>query len=30
MRHGGDVAYEPRPERGARFVVRLPIGGDHA
>jgi two-component system, NtrC family, sensor histidine kinase HydH len=29
-RHGGDVAYEPRPGAGARFVVRLPIGGTHA
>jgi signal transduction histidine kinase len=29
-RHGGDVAYEPRHERGARFVVRLPIGGGDA
>jgi len=26
----GDVAYEPRPQGGARFVVRLPIGGDRA
>jgi signal transduction histidine kinase len=29
-RHGGDVAYAPRPNRGARFVVRLPLGGSHA
>jgi signal transduction histidine kinase len=26
-RHGGDVAYAPREGSGARFVVRLPIGG---
>ncbi len=29
-RHGGDIAYAPRDGAGARFVVRLPIGGDHA
>ncbi len=29
-RHGGDVAYEPRQGRGARFVVRLPLGAEHA
>jgi two-component system sensor histidine kinase HydH len=29
-RHGGDVAYQPRQGAGARFVVRLPIGGTHA
>jgi signal transduction histidine kinase len=28
-RHGGDVAYAPRG-KGARFVVRLPIGGSDA
>ena len=26
-RHGGDVAYAPREGAGARFVVRLPVGG---
>jgi two-component system sensor histidine kinase HydH len=26
-RHQGSVAYAPRPEGGARFVVRLPDGG---
>jgi signal transduction histidine kinase len=26
-RHGGDVSYVGRDEGGARFVVRLPIGG---
>jgi two-component system, NtrC family, sensor histidine kinase HydH len=29
-RHGGDVSYEPRAGRGARFVVRLPRGDQHA
>src|SRR5262249_50479904 len=29
-RHGGTVAYEPRPGAGARFVVRLPLGAGHA
>jgi len=29
-RHGGDVAYAPRAGKGARFVVRLPIGGPDA
>ncbi|HEX9105139.1 MAG TPA: HAMP domain-containing sensor histidine kinase, partial [Polyangia bacterium] len=31
-RHGGDVAYAPhdRADAGARFVVRLPIGGADA
>jgi len=29
-RHGGDVAYAPREGSGARFVVRLPIGGADA
>jgi len=29
-RHGGSVAYEPTAERGARFVVRLPVRGAHA
>ena len=29
-RHGGDVAYAPRPGHGARFVVRLPLGAPHA
>jgi signal transduction histidine kinase len=28
--HGGTVAYEPRVGGGARFVIRLPIGADHA
>jgi signal transduction histidine kinase len=26
-RHGGEVAYAPREGHGARFVVRLPVGG---
>lgn len=26
-RHGGDISYAPRPGGGARFVVRLPLGG---
>jgi signal transduction histidine kinase len=29
-RHGGSVAYEPGAGRGARFVVRLPLGSEHA
>ena len=29
-RHGGSVAYEPGAGRGARFVVRLPVGGARA
>jgi signal transduction histidine kinase len=29
-RHGGTVAYEPPPQGGACFVVRLPRGGAHA
>jgi two-component system, NtrC family, sensor histidine kinase HydH len=29
-RHGGTVAYEPPATGGARFVVRLPLGGNHA
>jgi signal transduction histidine kinase len=29
-RHGGTVAYEGAPGRGARFVVRLPTGGSGA
>jgi two-component system, NtrC family, sensor histidine kinase HydH len=29
-RHGGTVAYEPRPGGGARFVVRLPREAAHA
>lgn len=30
-RHGGSIGYEPQPGGGgARFVVRLPIGGPHA
>jgi signal transduction histidine kinase len=28
-RHGGTVVHEPRPGRGARFVVRLPAGDPH-
>jgi signal transduction histidine kinase len=28
-RHGGSVSHEPRPGRGARFVVRLPGGDRH-
>jgi signal transduction histidine kinase len=28
-RHGGTVVHEPRPGRGARFVVRLPAGDRH-
>ncbi|MGZ3443921.1 MAG: sensor histidine kinase, partial [Polyangia bacterium] len=30
VRHGGDVAYAPRKGHGARFVVRLPLGDEHA
>jgi signal transduction histidine kinase len=26
-RHGGTIKYEHQAARGARFVVRLPIGG---
>lgn len=29
-RHGGVVAHEAPPAGGARFVVRLPLGGPHA
>jgi signal transduction histidine kinase len=29
-RHGGTVTYAPEPGRGARFVVRLPLGAGHA
>lgn len=29
-RHGGTIAYEPRAEGGARFVVRLPVEALHA
>jgi signal transduction histidine kinase len=29
-RHGGTVSYESRTQGGARFVVRLPMGGEHA
>ena len=29
-RHGGSVRYEPPASGGARFVVRLPLGGGHA
>jgi signal transduction histidine kinase len=29
-RHGGSVSYEPPPEGGARFVVRLPLRGSDA
>ena len=29
-RHGGTVSYEPPEGGGARFVVRLPLGGTHA
>jgi len=28
--HGGSVGYEPRAGGGARFVVRLPTGAEHA
>ena len=29
-RHGGTIAYEPPATGGARFVIRLPIGGANA
>jgi signal transduction histidine kinase len=29
-RHGGSVSYDPPPEGGARFVVRLPLRGSDA
>jgi two-component system nitrogen regulation sensor histidine kinase GlnL len=27
--HGGIIAYEPRPGRGTRFIVTLPVSEDH-
>ena len=27
--HGGIIAHEPRPGRGARFVVTLPVSEEH-
>jgi signal transduction histidine kinase len=29
-RHAGTIAYQPRDGGGARFVVRLPVGAEHA